>query len=949
MKDNEAFARQTIDAKLSEAGWVVQDYEDTDLTIALGVVVREFQTETGPVDYLMFVNKVPIGIIEAKKNDLGHNLTEVEHQSDRYRSSSFKVFDRKIDVRFVYQSTGERIRFTDYNDIDARSRDIFSFQKPEYLHMLMSRNGWTIRNALKKDMPNLRREGLRNCQYNAIVNLQKSMADNNPRSLIQMATGSGKTYTAITSTYRLLRYAKANRVLFLVDTRNLGKQALDEFTAYKTEDSRSFTEVYNVVHLKQSVMPQNSNVYICTIQRMFSMLTGMNISEEDEESPLMKLKKENIRRISYNPSIPPEFFDMIIVDECHRSIYNVWSQIFDYFDAFLVGLTATPDSRTLAFFNSNLVSEYTREQAIIDNVNVGSDTYIIKTSIQKNGATIHQAEVEKRDRLTRAKRWEQLEEDLEYEGKDLDRSVVNKSTIRAIIKEFKSAVENDVFKDRDGEVPKTLIFAKDDSHADDIVDIVREVFGKGNDFCQKITYKADNPEYCLNCFRNEYNPRIVVTVDMIATGTDVKPIECLVFMRDIRSKNYFEQMVGRGTRTLNYDDLKKVSPNAKSAKTHFVIFDACEVTSSVKMETRDLIVDRGPSLKELLEKVGIAGVKDEDTLTTLAGRLTRLNHTLTNNQNQEIKDIVGEPLHDVITGLLDSFDGDIIEEYLIDSGITKNDPHYEEAFEEKREAMIEESMNPIRSAKFRNYILEVRRLNEQVIDMENVDAIESSGWDVEGRNNATRVIDVFRTFIKEHEAEIKALGVFYGIPYEHRSKLLGEVKNLCRIMENEYHVSIDQVHDAYHVKVPDNGLGAKSSWVDLISMIRYELRITDCLDSFKTVVNRNFKEWSFQKNKGPVQFTSEQMEWLRMIRDHVASSLSIEIEDLDYAPFDQMGGFGAMSKVFDNPLQILNQLNDALIACRGRQYGRRHIRDSQQSNFDEQLPLQRRRVVQRLS
>ena len=916
MKDDEVQARVIIDSKLIESGWIIQDYNDANPSESMGVLIREFPTNTGPVDYLMFIDSIPVGIIEAKKNALGHNLTEVEHQSDRYRNSVFKLFDKKLDtLRFMYQATAERIRFTDCLDVEARSRDIFSFQRPESLKQILDLKGHTIRNALKYDMPELSKNGLRDCQYEAIVNLQQSMSNGKPRSLIQMATGAGKTYTAITSTYRLLKYAKANRILFLVDTKNLGKQAMDEFTGYKTEDSRTFTEIYSAIQLKQSVMPSNYNVYICTIQRMFSMLTGMELSEEDEESPLTNFKKDNLRKVKYNPTIPPEFFDMIIVDECHRSIYNVWSQIFDYFDAFVVGLTATPDSRTLGFFNGNLVSEYTREQAIIDNVNVGSDTYIIKTNIQKNGATIHQSEVEKRDRLTKAKRWEQLDEDYDYDGGELDRSVVNKSTIRLIIEKFKDAVENEIYKDRNGELPKTLIFAKDDPHADDIVDIVREVFNKGNEFCQKITYKADDPESSLNSFRNDYYPRVVVTVDMIATGTDVKPLECLLFMRDVHSKNYFEQMIGRGTRTINVDDLKKVSPNAKSAKTHFVIFDTCDVTTSIKTETRDLIRERGPSLKELLEKVGIAGVKDEDTLTTLAGRLVRLNHTLTKKQNEEVAEIIGEHLHEVIGNLLNPFDEDCVKKRLSDRGITEDDDCFQGEYDVERNEMIEHAITPIRLPKFRAWVLEVRKLNEQIIDMENIDTIASAGWDYEGKNNATRVIDSFRLFIKEHKEEIDALGIFYGMPYIQRSKLLSEIKGLCRVLEEQYHLSLDQIHDAYAVRNPGNKLGPKSSWVDLITMVRYELNLSNELVSFKSIVDRNFKQWTFEQNSGNIQFTAEQMEWLRLIRDHVARSLSIEEDDLDYAPFDQMGGIGAMSKLFKDPISLLEQLNTALVAC----------------------------------
>lgn len=921
MSKKEPDARRSIDANLELAGWIVQDNDEIDLTEGLGVAVREYPTDTGPVDYLLFVDCMPVGIIEAKKDSLGHNLIEVELQTHRYQNSQFKHFD-SFTPRFVYQATGKRIRFTDYNDIEARARDIYNFQRPEYLKYLLGRVGWTFRNALKMDIPQLEKGTLRDCQYDAIVNLQKSMANGHTRGLIQMATGAGKTYTAITAIYRLLKYAKARRILFLVDTRNLGKQALDEFIAYKTEDSRTFTEIYEVSHLKQSVIPQNSSVYICTIQRLFSILVEEPLDEGDEEGPVTRLLEKRMRKIEYNKSVPPEFFDMIVVDECHRSIYNVWAQIFDYFDAFITGLTATPDSRTLGFFSNwvndqrlpNLVSEYTREQAIIDNVNVGSDTYIIKTVIQKNGATIHRADVEKRDRLTKAKRWEQLDEDMDYAGTDLDRSVVNPSTIRSVIQAFKQAVETEIYPDREGQLPKTLIFAKDDPHADDIVDIVREVFGKGNEFCKKITYRADHAEENLNQFRNSFYPRVVVTVNMIATGTDVKPLEILLFMRDVRSKNYFEQMVGRGTRTIDFEDLKKVSPTAKSAKTHFVIFDTCDVTSSIKLETRDLDVDRGASLKDLLEGVGVGGIKDKDVLTTLAGRLIRVNHTLKPEQATEIRELVNQPLSEVVGGILDSFDEDKILARLEAKGIEDCSPGSPE-YKMEQEMAIEDGIRPIRSAKFRKYILSVKKLNEQIIDLENQDKIISSGWDIEGKNNATRVLDSFKLFIKEHLPELEALGIFYGLPYENRSRLLKEVKGLISIMENEYHLTIDQVHDAYAIKNPDNKLGNKSAAVDLITMVRYELKLSKELGTFKSKVNQNFKDWTFAYNRNNPTLTENQMTWLHEIRDHIATSLSMEVEDLEYAPFDQMGGLGAIKKLFTNPVDVINDLNNSLIRC----------------------------------
>jgi type I restriction enzyme R subunit len=405
-----------------------------------------------------------------------------------------------------------------------------------------------------------------------------------------MATGAGKTYTAITSIYRLLKFVHAERILFLVDTKNLGQQAEQEFMAYiPNDDNRKFIELYNVQRLKSNYVATDSHVCISTIQRLYSILKGEELDEAaEEQNPHETWQPKEPVPVTYNEKIPIEFFDFIVIDECHRSIYNLWKQVLDYFDAFLIGLTATPDKRTFGFFNENVVSEYSHEDAVADGVNVGYDVYTIETEITKEGAKIRAEEyVEKRERLSHKKRWEQLDEDVKYSAKQLDKDVVNPSQIRHIIRAFKERLP-EIFPGRK-EVPKTLIFAKTDSHADDIIQIVRQEFGEGNAFCKKVTYNSkEDPKSVLAQFRNDYYPRIAVTVDMIATGTDVKPLECLLFMRDVKSRNYFEQMKGRGTRTLDYDDLKKVTPSVASVETHFVIVDAVGVTKSLKTDSRPL-------------------------------------------------------------------------------------------------------------------------------------------------------------------------------------------------------------------------------------------------------------------------------------------------------------------------------------------------------------------------
>ena len=568
-------ARDQIDAQLRAAGWAIQSSSAIDLNEGQGQAVREYTTDCGPADYVFFVDRKAVGITEAKKNTLGQNITTVENQTGEYAAAKLKwIQDTGQPLPFLYEATGVLTRFTDQRDPKPRSREVFTFHRPETLREMLS-HGRSLRDRLQ-DLPVLDPIDLRDCQVTAVTGLDKSVKKAKPRALVQMATGSGKTFAAITFIYRVLKHAKAKRILFLVDTRNLGEQAEQEFLAYTpSDDNRKFTELYTVQRLNSCHVPKDAQVCISTIQRMYSILQGRELDESaEEENPAEQTssRKREPLPVTYNEKVPIEHFDLIIIDECHRSIYNLWRQVLDYFDAFLVGLTATPDARTYAFFNQNVVSEYTHEEAVADGVNVQGEIYLIETEVTRQGGTVLRGLVEKREKLTRAKRWEQQDEDEKYSATALDRDIVNKSQIRTIIQTFRDKLP-EIFPDRsdaqgDFEVPKTLVFAKTDSHADDIIQLIREEFGESSAFCKKVTYKNDeeDPKSVLQQFRNEYHPRIAVTVDMIATGTDVKPLECLLFMRDVKSRGYFEQMKGRGTRTLDLDGMRKATPSAKTAK-----------------------------------------------------------------------------------------------------------------------------------------------------------------------------------------------------------------------------------------------------------------------------------------------------------------------------------------------------------------------------------------------
>lgn len=908
-------AREIIDRKLEESGWIVQNVGQLDPSVSLGVAIREFPTSTGPVDYALFIEGKPVGLVEAKKGDAGENITTAEAQSARYAHSTFKWVNYEYRIRFVYEATDELTRFTDYDDINYRSRNIFSFHQPQTLQKLLAAPD-TIRNHMKH-FPPLDVEGFRKCQIAAIKKLDNSLSENRPKALIQMATGAGKTFTAITAAYRMLTYGKMNRILFLVDTKSLGEQAEREFLAYiPNDDPRPFSQIYGVRRLKSPYIPNDVQICISTIQRMYSILRGEELDEKLEEEMESVEHRESEsekppKEVVYNRKYPPEFFDCIIIDECHRSIYNVWKQVLEYFDAFLIGLTATPDKRTFAFFDQNVVSEYTREQAIVDGVNVGEDIFLIETQVSRNGAYLMRQLVEYRNRLSRARRWAQMDEDIDYQPSQLDRDIVNLSQIRTVIRTFKENLYTALFPHRT-EVPKTLIFAKTDSHADDIVQIVREEFGMGNRFCQKVTYAADDPESALSLFRNEYYPRIVVTVDMIATGTDVKPIECLIFMRDVRSRNYFEQMKGRGTRALGVDDLKKVTPSASGNKDHFVIVDAVGVTKSKKTETRTLECKPGVSMKELMLNVAL-GDKGEKTLTSLANRLVRLNAQMNQTERKKFEEKVGVSAGKLAEKLLDPFDEDVIWNKA--QQIYQTDEPTQEQMQDASKEMVKEAVKPFYQPEVREYIENVRRNHEQIMDNVNLDMVLFAGYGSQQEENALRVIQTFHDFIEENKDEIIALRIIYNETYKNRPMAIRGLKELYEKMKAKG-ITVERLWDCYAIKKPDKVKhGTLAQLTDLISLIRFEMGYADNLQPFAERVNYNFMQWTLRRNAGAVHFTEEQMEWLRLVKDHIAASLSIEKDDLELSPFDHKGGLGRFYEVFGDGYEaILSEMNIELVA-----------------------------------
>ncbi len=918
-------ARLAIDQALEKAGWILQDRSAANVRAGRGVAVREFQLQRGygAADYLLFVDGKAAGVIEAKKQ--GVTLTGVELQAERYSEGLPQLVPAYTrPLPFLYQSTGIETRFTNRLDPSPRSRAVFHFHRPETLADWAT-NPSTLRSRIEL-MAQLEGGNLWPAQRKAVENLELSLKQDRPRALIQMATGSGKTFTAVTSAYRLIKLADARRVLFLVDRGNLGRQALKEFQQYVSpDDGRHFHELYNVQHLTSNRVDSVSRVVITTIQRLYSMLQGKELAPEAEEGSQYDTAAAPLAEpvpVGYNARIPIEYFDVIFINECHRSIYSLWRQVLEYFDAYLIGLTATPSKQTFGFFKKNLVMEYNHEQAVADGVNVDFDVYRIRTRISEQGSTVEAGPYEvigRRDRETRAFRWERLDDDLSYDAAALDRQVVAQDQIRTVIRTFKERLFTEIFPGRK-DVPKTLIYAKDDSHADDIVQIVREEFGRGNDFCEKITYRTtgDTPENLISSFRNSYNPRIVVTVDMIATGTDIKPLEVVMFMRAVKSRNFFEQMKGRGVRVINDTDFQSVTPDAKK-KTHFVIVDCVGVCEQKLSETYPLERRRSVPLEKLLNVVGY-GNTDAEVLSSVASRLIRLDQRLGQSERNALAELAGgATIKSIAAGIIEALDtdGQIAEARRMFELPDELEPTAEQ-IDRAAARMLERAAEPlVINPELRKRVVEVKRSFEQTIDHVSQDEVISAGFAQEESERARGVIESFKKFIEENKDEITALQVLYSRPYARRLQR-EEVKALVDVIKLPPRTwTPDALWKAYEALDRSKVRGASSArlMTDIVSLVRYALEQDQELVPYKDRVDELFQAWlAQQENDGP-RFTAEQREWLYLIRDHIAANLQIEMDDLDYVPFNQRGGAGRAYQVFGEELYaIIDELNEVLAA-----------------------------------
>jgi type I restriction enzyme R subunit len=914
-------ARAEIDRLLDAAGWTLQDMKAFNRNAALGVAVREFQLPSGPCDYLLFVDGKAAGVVEAKKS--GVTLSGVAGQSDRYMATLPDHLARWDDrLRFDYESTGDETFFRDTRDPKARSRRVFAFHRPETLHSWLKEQD-TLRRRLA-DMPPLVEKGLRDCQIDAIQGLEKSLAEDQPRSLIQMATGAGKTFTACTFSWRLIKHAGARRILFLVDRNNLGDQTLKEFREFDPPGAANrFTDTYIVQHLKSNRIDDDAKVVITTIQRLYSMLKGEELDTEAEEASGFEtwgLEDGEIRPLNYNPAIPVETFDFIVTDECHRSIYGLWRQVLEYFDAHIIGLTATPSKHTLGFFNQNIVAEYDYPKSVVDGVNVGYEIYRIRTRVTEEGGSIEVDDsgfqVPVRDKRTRAIRYRELDADLEYTRQDLDRSVVNPNQIRTVLQTYRDRVFTELFPDRSGQwLPKTLIFAKDDNHAEEIVHTVREVFGEGNDFAKKITYRntGEDPKELIKSFRNDAAFRAAVSVDMIATGTDIKPVEVLIFMRDVKSEGYYEQMKGRGVRTIPDSDLQMVTPDART-KTRFVLIDAVGVTETKKNASQPLERKKTIAFDKLLDQVA-QGRRDEDAVSSLAGRLAALDRKLDNEDRARIADATGgKKPRDLANDLLEAVDPDRQQQAIESEVGGEATPEQESAVIGR---LLDTACAPFDDPETRELLKTIKHKNDLVIDEVTTDEVREAEFD---KGQAEQRIRSFREFIEANRDELTALQILYNQPAGRRRLSYAAIKELAQAMTDKpYYLTTADVWQAYKrlnaAKV--KGAPVDNQLTEIVSLVRFALGYDDVLEPYSAKVEQRFNLWIGREKKAGREYTAEQMDWLKTIAGYIAANAEIRPRDFIEIPsLSDKGGVVKAEEIFGRERfnEVLDELQGALVA-----------------------------------
>jgi type I restriction enzyme R subunit len=915
----EAHARQKIDADLRLAGWIIQDRAEMNLSAGPGVAVREVPMGDGRVDYLLYLNQKIVGVIEAKP--AGTTLAEVHLQAMRYASSL--TAGQKLNavlangvLPFVYEASSTELYFSNHFDPEPTSRRIFNFQRPSTLEALIraedpvtGKGGWR---SQIQHMPSTDGYDLRPASERAIHNIEQWLqTDGRRRALVQMATGAGKTRMAVTEIYRLLKFGGFKRVLFLVDRNNLGEQTGREFKNWDTpDDGRKFTAIYPVEQLTASGAADSTKVVVSTIQRVWAGLKGDLLPEvysPDIDDPSVSGEVEAV----YSDKFPPETFDLIIVDECHRSIYGQWRKVLEYFDAQIVGLTATPTKQTLAFFEQNLVSEYTYQESVADEVNVGFDIYRIKTQIGEEGGLIEaKSVVPAIDKRTREQKELEVEEDLEWKPTDQGIAIESPNHIRLVLETFRDRLFSEIFPELNDQgekrkvVPKTLIFAKSDAHAETIVRIVREVFNKGDGFAAKITYTAKDPADLINRLRTSPELRIAVTVDMVATGTDVKPLECVLFMRDVRSGTYFEQMKGRGARSITDSDFQAVTEQGVH-KERFVIIDAIGVTEHgfVDVTVTDRV--KTASLESLLKKAAARELTQDDA-ATLGSRLSKLGLRMTASERNEIEALAGVTIEEMSQQLVRSVNAEAL------AHAVKNAPEGT-----PEEAVVHAFVQGLTgslatSQALRDRLVTMHQSKYIIRDEVTPDQLLFAGG-VPNIELAERTIQDWKQYMEDNKDEITSLQLLYSRP-QNSGVTRKQLEDLIATIRKPHQDWTPAVIWKSYELLNKTNRSIQNKTVDLVSLVRYTLGIMPELVPFADVVEQRYRGWLLTQEQRGTRFNQEQRRWLEAIKDYICTGVTFETEALESVPFNKWGGGSGIERDFADPLAVITDLNQALSA-----------------------------------
>lgn len=856
-------ARVKIDQMFEDAGWKVVDRDFYSPTITAAAIREGLLEGNREADYFLFLNGKAVGVLEAKRKEVNVASDWVSDQAERYTRyvpKCYQAFARPLP--FIYLSNGENTYFRDCRIEDSDLEEINRIHTPKEMVKMLGINDPYA------GLPTLKKKGLRDCQYEAITELENSFRAGQNRALIVLATGAGKTYTACLAAYRFLAYTPMKRILFLVDRNNLGKQAEGEFGMFRlTENGDPFNTIYTVNRLKSNKVPSDSNVVISTIQRLFSLLTGQEIVDNDDDDEDTTTGEV---QLTGNLQLPPDFFDIIIIDECHRSIYGNWRRVLDYFStAKLIGLTATPVPETMAFFNNNRVVNYTLERSIIDGVNVDSRVYRIKTQATENGGAIL-----KGDKLKRVTRYTgkveiiKNEETRNYTKEELNRSIINPAQIKLVLETYRDAVYTEMFIDPQREpimdyLPKTLIFALNENHATNIVRIAKEVFGRTDDkFVQKITYSSGDSNELIRQFRNDKEFRIAVTCTLVATGTDVKPLEVVIFMRDVASAPLYIQMKGRGVRTIGDDQLRNVTPNAFSKDCYFLV-DAVGVTehdhtvSGPSDDTSQTI-----TLKRLLELLTHGNVKDE-YLRLIASKLSRIYSKANQKQREKFMDLAHADMREISSNIFDALEKGILPPY-----ISIDEPN-----NERKGLVIPLTHHP----EARQYLLILAAGFIETLQP-GEDTLISKGFSQE---EATEVTTAFEEYCKENRDDIEALRMIYnneGEPLTY--SLLKDLENKLKLANNKFQTS--RLWNCYSIVNPQSvkkhtTKEEKEALTNIIQLVRYANHQIETLESLYPSAQQRFNLWYGQVQRS---VTESQIAIVRQIVDYIASNGACTIKDI---------------------------------------------------------------------